>query len=608
MSDVDNYWKRRAVTGRFTRRRLLGGVALTGVGAAALGLVGCGDDDDDDGGDETPPAGGSATPGTGSPTAAATEQGKKGGISRGSSSNATYDTFDHSRSRLTPVATIIGRTMQRAVYWDSFKEGRLGGGFAEKWEQPDPQTVVLKLRKNNFFHNKAPVNGRQTKASDIQFHIERNKAGNRQDGTADPNFYRKGEYQVVESVTVPDEETVQIKLAKPSPLFLNLLAQSYEGIGAPEAIKEFEKDYANFDQRLIIGTGPMVLTEFASEGRLKFQRFDKFTGTSYLDGIQEVPLFTDPQAAQAAFEQKQIDAYGPPNIQVLNEMRERFKGKARESTNFSANPIIAGSYYGGAEPWSNPNLIGAYFRAIDRRQVIQQIHGGRGAISGSIPPSQGAFGLTEKELITFPGYFQDVEKDIAEAKKMWEAGGGPALGEVTLDIPDIFEGAYQASSILVAMLNKNLGTSQFKAKIEPYSTITSKIVEQKYGSGNANLWFGWDTEVLDPEPTAFLMSNYSSKTTLNKQFSVKMPGMDELLDKVGVELSLDKRKEMTREVERLLLKNYGGGRIYSHLQITNTLIWNYLHTAESAPFSTAHLGAMYNWIDPADPTYQGRPA
>mgnify|MGYP003479596390 CR=1 FL=1 len=43
-------------------------------------------------------------------------------------------------------------------------------------------------------------------------------------------------------------------------------------------------------------------------------------------------------------------------------------------------------------------------------------------------------------------------------------------------------------------------------------------------------------------------------------------------------------------------------------QITNTLVWNYYPGSESAPFSTAHLGAMYNWIDPADPTYQGRPA
>lgn len=606
-----NYWETRQR--KLTRRRFVGGAASASAGLAAFAAVGCGDDDDDAGG--TPAAtatsgGGAASPSpaAGSPTAKPTAQGKKGGVYRGSSSNATYDSFDHSRSRFTPVATIIGRTMQRAIFWDSFAEGRLAGGFAEKWEQPDPQTVILKLRKNNFFHNKPPVNGRQTKAEDIKYHIERNKNGKRLDGTDDPNFYRKGEYQIVESVTVPDTETIQVKLAKPSPLFLNLLAQSYEGIGAPEAIEAFEKDYANFHQKMIIGTGPMVLVDFASEGRAKYQRFDKFTGTVYLDGIQEVPLFTDPQAAQAAFEQKQVEAYGPPNVQVLAEMRERFKGKVYERTNFSANPIIAGSYYGGAAPWNNPNLIGAYFRGIDRRQLIQQFHGGRGVISGSIPPSQGAFGLTEKELIEFPGYLQDVEKDIAEARKMWEAGGGPALGDVTIDVPDIFEGVYQASSILTAMLNKNLGTNQFKAKVEPYSTITSKIVEQKYGSGNANLWYGWDTEVLDPEPTAFLISNYSSTSTLNKQFSVKIDGMDELLAKVGVELDIEKRKEMTREVERKLLKAYGGGRIYSHLQITNTLIWNYYHAPESAPFSTAHLGAMYGWMDPDDPTYQGRPS
>ncbi len=188
---------------------------------------------------------------------------------------------------------------------------------------------------------------------------------------------------------------------------------------------------------------------------------------------------------------------------------------------------------------------------------------------------------------------------------MWEAGGGPALGDVTIDVPDIFEGSYQASAILTAMLNKNLGTSQFKAKIEPYSTITSKIVQKKYGSGNANLWYGWDTEVLDPEPTAFLVSNYTSTSSLNQQFEVKVPGLDDLLGKVAVELSPDKRKEMTKDVERMLLKAYGAGRPYSHVQITNTLYWNYYKPAESAPFSTAHLLANA-WIDPDDPTYQGR--
>lgn len=598
----NNYWVRRQ-----SRRRFLGSAAGVSVAAVAFATTGCGDDDDDDSSSGSPTAAGATTAAsvTAGPTKAATPAAKSGGTARFVSSNATYDTFDHSRSRFSPVATIVGLTMQRVLQWDSFANGTLGGAFAESWEQPDAQTVKLKLRPNNFFHNKPPVNGRQTKAEDIKFHIERNKSGKLLDGTDDPNFYRKGEYQVVESVSVPDASTVLVKLAKPSPLFLNLLAQSYEGIGAPEAIQQFEKSYANFNQEMIIGSGPFVLTEFSSEGRLKFKKYDKSSRPVNLDGVQYVPLFTDTAAQQAAWEQKQIDGYGPSTIQVLEELRSRFKGKVTERTGFSANPIICGSYNGGAAPWNNENLIGAYFRAVDRRQLVQQFHGGRGAISGSIPPSQGAFALTEKELITFPGYLQDRDKDISDARKMWEAGGGPALGDVTIDVPDIFEGSYQASAILTAMLNKNLGTSQFKAKIEPYSTITSKIVQKKYGSGNANLWYGWDTEVLDPEPTAFLVSNYTSTSSLNQQFEVKVPGLDDLLGKVAVELSPDKRKEMTKDVERMLLKAYGAGRPYSHVQITNTLYWNYYKPAESAPFSTAHLLANA-WIDPDDPTYQGR--
>ncbi len=316
----NNYWVRRQ-----SRRRFLGSAAGVSAAAVAFATTGCGDDDDDDSSSGSPTAAGATTAAsvTAGPTKAATPAAKSGGTARFVSSNATYDTFDHSRSRFSPVATIVGLTMQRVLQWDSFANGTLGGAFAESWEQPDAQTVKLKLRPNNFFHNKPPVNGRQTKAEDIKFHIERNKSGKLLDGTDDPNFYRKGEYQVVESVSVPDASTVLVKLAKPSPLFLNLLAQSYEGIGAPEAIQQFEKSYANFNQEMIIGSGPFVLTEFSSEGRLKFKKYDKSSRPVNLDGVQYVPLFTDTAAQQAAWEQKQIDGYGPSTIQVLEELRSR---------------------------------------------------------------------------------------------------------------------------------------------------------------------------------------------------------------------------------------------------------------------------------------------
>ncbi|MCZ2111589.1 MAG: ABC transporter substrate-binding protein [Dehalococcoidia bacterium] len=601
-----NYW-----ANRFNRRRLIGGAATAGVGLAAAGIVGCGGDDSTSTPTRAATTGSSATA-AGSPaaskTAAATPAAKAGGTYRSSSSNATYDSFDASRSRFTPVGDIVGLAMQRIVQWDNYKEGKIGGGLAEKWEQPDGQTIVLKLRPNTFFHNKPPVNGRAATVEDIKFHIERNRDGKLQDGTPDPNFYRQPYYANVDSVTATDASTVTIKLKTPSPLFFNLLAQPFEGIQAPEAVKQFEKDYAQFNEKLIIGTGPYVLTEFSPEGRLKFKKFDKFSGKTNFNGVNYVPLFTDEAARQAAWEQKQIDVHGPSTTQVLNELKSRYSGKIQDIPNFSANPIIAGSYYIGSAPWNNENLLGAIFRGYDRRQLIQQFHGGRGAVSGSVPPQHGSFALSEKELINYPGYLENRDTENNEARKMWAAGGGPALGEVTLDIPDIFEGSYQAASILVAMLNKNLGVTQFKAKVEPYATITSKIVQQKYGNGNAAIWYGWDTDILDPEPASFLIANYKSDSPQAKQtFGLKIDALDAVLTKLGAELDQAKRRELTHDAEKLLLKAYGAGRAYSHVAITNTLAWNYYHPREAAPFNTAHL-IVNAWIDPSDPTYQGRAA
>ncbi len=617
MRSSDNYWMRQMNSSRLSRRRFVGGATAAGAGVAGLALVGCGGDDDDNGNGGNTPSAATNTPASGetpsggqtpaaSPTAAAAE-GKQGGVIRYSSANATYDTFDAARSRFTPFATIIGYTMQRIVQWDSFTQGIIGGAFAESWEQPDDLTLTFKLRPNNFFHDKAPVNGRATSVEDMVFHIERNKAGVLQDGTEDPNFYRAPNYQVVNTVEAVDDTTMRITLNAPDPFFLNLLAQSYEGIQAPEAVAEFEGRYSNFSADLIIGSGPLILQDFSAEGRSLFVRNPNFYKDIFIDGIQEIPLFTDPTAQRAAYEQKQIDFYSPSTVPVLEELLDRYDGQIQDRPGFSANPI-AGTYYGGSgSVWADKRLVEAIFRAYDRRQLIQQFHGGRGAMSGNIPPTQAAFRIPESELITYPGYLEDRDAEITEARALWEAGGGPALGTITFDVPDIFEGLYGAASILIPMLNTNLGIDQFEATVEPYTTITSKIIQQQYGGGgNANIWYGWITELTDPEPSAGIISNFDSSSPLFQQYGVEMPEVDALIPQLAAELDVEARQEITKDVERILLANFGAGIPYSHVQITNSLSWNYVHPIERSPFSTAHLTAADTWIDPDDATYQGR--
>jgi ABC-type transport system substrate-binding protein len=605
MPDLDNYWLRKT---RVSRRRLMGGAATAGLGAAALGLVGCGDDDDDSGGGTTP----AATSAGGSPTAAASASPsavakQKGGTAHFISGNNTYDTFDIDRSRFSPIAVLFGYTNLGVMQWQSFKDGKIAGAMAEKVEQPDKQTFVFSVRPNLFWHNKPPVNGRAATADDIAQFILRNKAGKTLDGVDDPNFYRKSSFQTVDKVEVVDAKTVKVTTAKPDPFFLNVLAGTYTKVQAPEAIKAFEKDYANLSADKIIGTGAFQLTEFSAEGKLTFTRNEKFYQQVNWDGIKYVPLFTDQAAQQAAFEQKQVDAFAPTQNAVLDDLLKRYTGKITELKAFSANPQ-AGTYYGGAKPWNDPNLIGAIFRALDRRALINSLLQGKAALSGNIPPTQAAFGINEKELITFPGYLEDRAKEESEAKKMWDAGGGPALGEIIVDIPDIWEGLYSGGSALITnQLKKVLGNT-FTAKIEPYSTITTKIVKQQYGNGSNNIWYGWITDITDPEPTLLNYLQYNSAQPQFPQFGVKIDKVDTLTSQLVTEFDLAKRQDGNKEVNRELLKAYGAGIPYTLMGVTSTLVWNYYKPAEVAPFVTAHLLGTDSYFDQKDPTWSGRPA
>jgi peptide/nickel transport system substrate-binding protein len=607
MSDLDNYWKRKLAHQGISRRRVLGGALAGGVGVGSLALVGCGDDDDDGDGDATqPPTGGTTAPGASAtaPAAAIT----KGGTARFSSANNTWDTFDVDRSRFTPFAVVMGFTNEGIVHYKSFEKGELEGALAQSWEQPDASTLNIKLRPNKFWHNKNPVNGRAVTADDLVQFINRNKNGKTQDGVDDVNFYRKGEYANVASVSSPDATTVNIKFTKPDPFFLGTLASGYAKVQAPEAVKAFEKDYANLRADLIIGTGGYVLTEFKAEGNLTFEKFDKYPQGVNIDKIQYFPLFTDNAALQAAFEQKQIDSFGPRTKQVLDELLSKYKDKITNYPSFAANPM-AGTYYGGTAPWNNANLIGAIFRTIDRRKLIQDMFQGLAALAGNIPPTQSAFSITEKELITYPGYLEDRNKELTEAKAMWAAGGGPALGDITVDIPDIWEGAYSGVGALITqqMLKANLGNN-FNVKLEPYSTITGKLIKQQYGNGANNIWYGWISDVTKLEPSIDLYNSYNSASPQFQQFGVKIQKVDDTTTKLLTELDVEKRKVMTKEVMVELIKAYGAGIPYNMITIGNTLAHNYYHPTENQPFVTAHQFPARAYIDTKDPTYQGRPA
>ena len=49
----------------------------------------------------------------------------------------------------------------------------IAGQLAESWENPDPLTYIFKIRDGVFWHDKAPVNGRQLTAHDVAYSWQR---------------------------------------------------------------------------------------------------------------------------------------------------------------------------------------------------------------------------------------------------------------------------------------------------------------------------------------------------------------------------------------------------------------------------------------------------
>ena len=153
------------------------------------------------------------------------------------------------------------------------------GQLAESWSQPDPLTVIFNIRKGVNWHNKAPMNGRELTAKDVEYNLHR-AFGLGSGFTAEnkpPVLYGDAFVNLpVESITATDKWTVVIKLKEPS---LDLLRQfvdhSATFIMPPEVIEQYGdvQDWSN-----VVGTGPFELTDYVEDSSITLQKNPDYWG------------------------------------------------------------------------------------------------------------------------------------------------------------------------------------------------------------------------------------------------------------------------------------------------------------------------------------------
>ena len=91
------------------------------------------------------------------------------------------------------------------------------GCLAESWEMPDATTFIFHIRQGVYWHDKAPMNGRQFDADDVVYNWHRylGQGDFTEEGPSPLGYITQGLEE--SSVTATDKWTVEFKLAKPKP-------------------------------------------------------------------------------------------------------------------------------------------------------------------------------------------------------------------------------------------------------------------------------------------------------------------------------------------------------------------------------------------------------
>ena len=147
------------------------------------------------------------------------------------------------------------------------------GWLAESWEQPDPLTIIFHVRRGVHWHDKAPMNGRELTAKDVEFTWHRLLGMG--SGFTEQSAVNATLTQLpIVSVQATDDWTVEVKSSEFSFQTLrNLVVDLNNFVQPPEVIQQ----YGNLqDWRTLVGTGPFELTDIVEGSALTFTKYPNY--------------------------------------------------------------------------------------------------------------------------------------------------------------------------------------------------------------------------------------------------------------------------------------------------------------------------------------------
>ena len=445
-----------------------------------------------------------------------------------------YNTFDPGHAYEIWATTVLNVLYDNLVKFEGNRDVPELDAAKSRSVSDDGLTWTFKLRDDIYF-----VSGNKLTSSDVKWSFDRVKylKGN-------PAFLAAN----VESVSVPDEQTVLIKLGHTDSSFISKLAtpafaildsKTVQTMGGASGEGASERDTVKAGlNQLSAGSGPYILKSFVPDSEVILVKNKNYRST--VPGADRIHLrsMTDGNSQLLAIQKGDIDIAFNINSEHAKQLKGKKGVKVLSSNTKLINFLLMNMDPEIGGPISNPDVQDAVRHALDYRGL--QTIAGSGAITPQSFIQQGFLGA----LPPRDPDFQDLEK----AKDLM-AKAGYADG-FTIDF-DVATYAMQGVSwtILGEKIASDLAQIGIKAKIRT-SEIMVGLAEYRAGKQAFAIW-GWGPDYPDPNnQLAFGPGEKVGGDRVNWKANMH-PELASLIKKTKSETDDSKRAELLKKIQKI---------------------------------------------------------
>jgi peptide/nickel transport system substrate-binding protein len=286
-------------------------------------------------------------------------------------------------------------------------------------EMPEPadggKTYTFKIRKDAKFHD-----GTTVTAADVHATFQRIVFPPQGVSSA-----RKAQFSMVESVSNPDADTVVFKLKHPSGAFVPSLATPYNFVYSKAKLDADQHWY----EKNVLGSGPFIFEERQAGAFIKGKRNPSYhhKGKPYLDGFEAIFAKQQTLRVQAIRgDQAAIEFRGFPPKSRDDLVAALGKDITVQESDWNCVLLFTPNHE--KKPFDDVRVRKALTLAVDRWSGSKDLSkiAILKAVGGVAFPGH-PLAATKAELEQLIGYWPDINKSRAEAKRLLKEAGVPDL-------------------------------------------------------------------------------------------------------------------------------------------------------------------------------------